>query len=384
MKKTVWLASWFPNENDPLVGDFIKRHAEAVSLFQPVHVIHVEKIKYGFKTIKTTDPLFTNLTYIVKYYSVWYLAGIERLYSYLYSLWLYHSLLKQYIKENGKPDLLHVHVTFRCGWVALYYKLVHKIPYIITEHNAGYMPLAKLYHKSAVNILNVLPLKLIIKNAATVTTVSKALLNALQQQFNLNNFQVIYNVVNTDIFFPGKATPENKKPVFLHISTLTPQKNPEQMFTAFALLRQQYNTNFTLCIVAPKKQHLIDICKELHIDDCIEWHAETSQQNIAGLMHHANALVLYSNFESFGCVNIEAMACGLPVIVSGLEVFKEYLQPNATAWFAEPGNPEQLALTMHEFLLAPKQPPQLIAQKAQAFSYQIIGEKFVQLYETIN
>jgi hypothetical protein len=44
MSKILWLASWFPNNNNPLVGDFIKRHAEAISLCQPVHVIHVERI----------------------------------------------------------------------------------------------------------------------------------------------------------------------------------------------------------------------------------------------------------------------------------------------------------------------------------------------------
>lgn len=384
MKKTVWLASWFPNENDPLVGDFIKRHAEAVSLLRPIHVIHVEKRKGTPETIETTDPIFTNLTCVIKYYSVWYLAGIERLYSYLYSLWLYHSLIKKFIKKNGKPAFLHIHVSLRCGWVALYYKLVHKIPYIITEHNAGFMPAAKLYNKEVVNYFNYLPLKFIFKNAFTVTTVSEALADALQQTFDLKKPEVVYNVVNTSIFFPPIQPYENRKPVFLHISTLTPQKNPEQMLAAFSILRRQYKTDFVLHIVGPQKPHLLRLCDELNINDCIQWHKETNQQNLASLMHQADALVLYSRFESFGCVNIEAMASGLHVIVSGLDVFKEYLQDGITACFAKPENPADLARVIHLFINTPRLSAKSIADHANTFNYKTIGEKFMQVYQRIN
>lgn len=384
MKKTVWLASWFPNENDPLVGDFIKRHAEAVSLLRPIHVIHVEKRKGISKIIETNDPIFTNLTCVIKYYSVLYLAGLERIFSYLCSLWLYHLLIKDFIKKNGKPGFLHIHVSLRCGWVALYYKLVHKIPYIITEHNAGFMPAAKQYKKTAVNYFNYLPLKFIFKNAFAVTTVSAALANALQQTFNIKKPEVIYNVVNTSIFFPPNKPYEHNKPVFLHISTLTPQKNPAQMLAAFSMLRQQHKTDFILQIVGPQRPHLLKLCLELNIDDCVQWHEETNQQNLATLMHQADALVLYSRFESFGCVNIEAMACGLPVIVSELDVFKEYLEDGVTARFAEPENPADLARVMHQFINTPRLSAKLIADHANIFSYQAIGEKFIQVYQRIN
>ena len=34
----LWLPSWYPNKLDPFDGDFIQRHAVAVSAFVPVHV----------------------------------------------------------------------------------------------------------------------------------------------------------------------------------------------------------------------------------------------------------------------------------------------------------------------------------------------------------
>ena len=40
-KKILWLCSWYPNKMEPFNGDFIKRHAEAVSLYEDVQVIYV-------------------------------------------------------------------------------------------------------------------------------------------------------------------------------------------------------------------------------------------------------------------------------------------------------------------------------------------------------
>jgi hypothetical protein len=45
--KLLWLASWYPNTLAPLSGDFLKRHAEAVSIYEDVHVIYVMRDPYG-------------------------------------------------------------------------------------------------------------------------------------------------------------------------------------------------------------------------------------------------------------------------------------------------------------------------------------------------
>ena len=42
-KKILWLASWYPNRNDPFDGDFIQRHARAAAIDHDIHVIHVSE-----------------------------------------------------------------------------------------------------------------------------------------------------------------------------------------------------------------------------------------------------------------------------------------------------------------------------------------------------
>jgi glycosyltransferase involved in cell wall biosynthesis len=388
MKRIVWLASWYPNDLDPLTGDFIKRHAQACSLYQPVDVIHVKKNDPANhqknRTTITTDASYPHLRETIIYYNVPALAGAERLFSYIYSLWRYHRAVKKYIQQHGKPHMLHVHVMLRCGLVALYYKWVHKMPYLVTEHYAGYMPEAKGYSKG-VTILNYIPLKCIIKNADVVMPVSSALAPALEKKFTLKKTVVVPNVVNTDIFYPVPGDKSSQPVTFLHISTLTPQKNAGQMLAGFALLKKQYGCAFELWVVSPPNVTFKRLASELQIGSEVRWLEETTQYNIALLMRQASALVLYSHFETFGCVNIEAMACGLPVIVSDLPVFREYLRQNITAWFAPSGDPAALAGILRDFIINVNAniDAGVIAHQAKRFDYYTVGKLIANQYEDV-
>jgi glycosyltransferase involved in cell wall biosynthesis len=381
MAGVVWLASWYPNRYDELTGDFIQRHAQACSLYTPVHVIHVKKSSdSNTQSTNNTSATYPNLTETIIYYKFINLGGIERIFSYLYSLWLYYRQVKSHIRQHGKPSYLHVHVMLRCGLVALYYKWLFSIPFIVTEHNSAYMPGAEKYAKG-ITWLNYLPLKLITAQANTVTCVSNALAQEIQKKFRVRQMVVIPNVVNTVVFNPPTNALGLPACTFLHISALTPQKNPGQMLQAFAQLKHHYHCPFNVWIVGPEAPALKQMAIALNLQDNITWLPETTQQTLAGYMQQASALVLYSRYETFGCVNIEAMACGLPVIASDIPVFREYLQQGITAWFAQPDNPGALAAILYEF--ATHQPninKKNIAEKAHAFSYAVIGKKIAGLY----
>ena len=60
-------------------------------------------------------------------------------------------------------------------------------------------------------------------------------------------------------------------------------------------------------------------------------------------MMAADALILYSRYETFGCVLIEANACGIPVIVSDIEVMHENVKAGVNGLFAENENFRKLA-----------------------------------------
>jgi hypothetical protein len=47
-KNILWLVSWYPNKLKPFDGDFIQRHAKAVSLFQTLQLFILKKMKLEF------------------------------------------------------------------------------------------------------------------------------------------------------------------------------------------------------------------------------------------------------------------------------------------------------------------------------------------------
>ena len=49
--KVLWLASWYPDEYEPTNGDFVQRHAKAVSQLINVDVIHVAQAGRKFNHI---------------------------------------------------------------------------------------------------------------------------------------------------------------------------------------------------------------------------------------------------------------------------------------------------------------------------------------------
>lgn len=153
------------------------------------------------------------------------------------------------------------------------------------------------------------------------------------------------------------------------------------MLQAFAQLKHNYHCPFNVWIVGPETLALKQLAITLNLQDNISWLPETTQQTLACYMQQASALVLYSRYETFGCVNIEALACGLPVIASDIPVFREYLQQGITAWFAQPDSPEALAKVLYEFATNQQNiNKKIIAEKAQAFSYAVIGKKIAEQY----
>jgi glycosyltransferase involved in cell wall biosynthesis len=93
---------------------------------------------------------------------------------------------------------------------------------------------------------------------------------------------------------------------------------------------------------------------------------------------------LYSSYETFGCVIIEANACGIPVIVSDIPVFHETVTEGINGTFAKKNNPQALAEKMIEVINARASfNSNSIAGTSSKYSYEKIGRQFSDWYNEI-
>ncbi len=315
MNKILWLASWYPNKTSPFNGDFIKRHAEAAALLTPVHVIFVVKDQEGIATKRCTIENFTrgNLTESIVYYNP-FKTGIrflDRLISLVTYLKIFRSLSLKFIEKEGRPVLVHVHVTMWAGLVALMLKRKCGLPFMITEHWTGYdkNALANFYNRGW--IFKELT-RVILRSADLVLPVSVQL-GTLINNIAAVKLIVVPNVVDTRYFTISKSAVAGCR--FIHVSSMNRQKNVEAILNTFSKLARRSN-NWRLIMIGPAGAGLIKFARKLGIENYLEWQGTLSYPAVAQALRQATAMVMFSRSENQPCVILEALCCGLPVISS--------------------------------------------------------------------
>ncbi|MEQ1797066.1 MAG: glycosyltransferase [Lacibacter sp.] len=383
--KVLWLCSWYPSKLFPYNGDFIKRHAEAVSLYDEVTVIHLVREAKDSITEKyfIEDTRKGNLREIIVYYysQEKKLPLLDKLVSFLKYRRIFKKIIWDYISLNGKPALVHVHTGMNAGAIAYWIKKEFSIPYVVSEHWTGFLTEAT----DNFNNLSFIHRSLwqrVLKESYGCIFVSEYLLGAMQKRFSFIQGIVIRNVVNTDIFFPVESG--NSSPLFIHISTLNDFKRPERILEAFQIVVKEF-PEAKLEIFGPEKKELVQKIEALNIKKNVNIFTEVPQIILAAHIKRADALVLYSNYETFGCVIIEANACGVPVIVSDIPVFHESVKEGVNGYFATNDNLGSLANTM---LLAINKKGTLSKQSmseytSNHYSYKVIGKKISDWYRDV-
>ncbi|MBL7700647.1 MAG: glycosyltransferase [Ferruginibacter sp.] len=383
--KVLWLASIYPSKLFPYDGDFIQRHAQAVSLFCNIEVLHVVKDEKGVVTqdVKEIVTTTNQLTERIIYYKPGTISirFVDRFLSSLKYKQLSRNAVKKYLSGNDKPAFLHLHIAMKAGLTAIWAKKKYKIPYLLTEHWGGYLDEAvpsindynSIYHYYWNRIIT---------GAKASTYVSAYLQKLIEKKYKIQNTVVIPNVVNTDIFYPAQKSPAEKIR-FIHVSTMVYQKNPEAILQALALLKTEFD--FEAYFYGPVTDAQIKLIEQLGLKQQVLLKGEVPQEELAKTMQQCDALILYSRFETFGCVLIEANACGVPVIVSDLKIFHEIVEEGVNGLFAEGEKPGALAEKIKEFVAVKNSfdKQTIAATAAEKYNYKKVGQQFFDLYNKL-
>lgn len=122
-----------------------------------------------------------------------------------------------------------------------------------------------------------------------------------------------------------------KKALFL--GRLYPVKGLDILLEAWSKIRPP---GWTLLVVGPDEaSHLADLrrlCNALHLRDCVEFHGAVSGVEKECVFSQAKLFILPSLSESFGMVVLEAMARGIPVMVSNAAPWPEVKARNLGWW----------------------------------------------------
>lgn len=161
-----------------------------------------------------------------------------------------------------------------------------------------------------------------------IVAVSEHTANIFKKAVNISNISVIPNGIDVKSI---KGEKENSKFRIGFVSHLSQHKGWERLLEAFIVLNRMYPNKFELVIAGAGNQNNEAKLKTKIFDENLEaevkylGYVPDASVNVIPLL---DVLVLPSLNEGFGLVVVEAMAQGIPAIVSSDGGMKEIIQDN--------------------------------------------------------
>lgn len=385
-KHILFLARWYPNREDPMLGLFVRNHAVAVAQFNRVSVLYVhavagakkkwELVTFNDETVKTCIVYYRTPKQTIPVITV-----VHKIFLFLRA---HKQGLKKVTELEGLPDLCHVNVLTRHGVVALFLKWRYKIPYIITEHWSRYLPIRNSYSGT----LRKLFTRLVVRKAGAVTTISKNLMKAMKfRELKNPNYQVIHNVVDTHLFKPVAKISSRPKIRMIHISCFEDQSK-----NISGLLRTLKNLtairNDWECVMVGDGMDFLKmkaLAVELGIDSSfLRFTGLLQGVELVKEIQQSDFLVMFSNYENIPVVINEAFACGKPVLATAVGGIPEVVSPDRGI-LVEAGNEQALLAQMEQMLntCSSYSSTDLRTYAVDMFSYECVGEKIDVIYQQV-
>jgi glycosyltransferase involved in cell wall biosynthesis len=396
-KRVLHLPKWYPHRYDDQDGDFVARHVAAIAAFGGTEgaVLFATVARGPQPTLIEAEEDFSGPVPTLRYYyraAPTGLAPLDKLLKLLLYFWCLlrgYRLLRQHW-GGQRPDVVHVHVLLRTGLFAWALQAVRGIPFIVTEHWTLYLP----ERAGGISWLRRVLTRAVVRRAAALHTVSDGLRQAMAALGFVNpRSVVIANVVDTNIFRPLAATAsdgDDAPSTLLHVSAFHDKvKNISGVLRVVARLRVQWpGLRLRIAGYGPDEKQLCAYAAELDLlaDGTVTFLGKLPHAAVAAEMAQATALVSFSRAETFGCVLLEARACGCPVVATRTGGVPELFVPeNAFGLLVNPGDEKGLENALASVLWAGRtfDAASLRADATARCAPAAVGQAFGELYRKV-
>ena len=336
--KILHVASWYPSEVHPSLGNFIARHVEAVAtaceveVWAPVPVrgsagsVVKMRDKNGMEMREVEGQTFT-VRRLYHEATRPQLVGVAR------------SVASAASKMEWTPDVVHLHVAYPAGSAAVAWAKKWGVPVVLTEHWTAYQDFG------AVPWWRRRVIRDVVNRVDAVCPVSADLGEAMAAAVSgMGLVHVVPNVVDTARFKPAEEETLAGVPVgatrrrleghamerLLHVSSMNDdQKNITGLLEALSPLFKA-NPALQITFVGGEQARLDghrSWVEAQGLEGRIVFTGPLGTDEVVKHMQTHDVLVLNSRRENFPCVIAEAWACGIPVMSTDVGGIREHLPP---------------------------------------------------------
>jgi len=267
--------------------------------------------------------------------------------------------------RNVDAQVAHCH-TWYTHFGGILAKLNYGIPLVITVHSLEPLRPWKREQLGGGYDFSLWVEQTALEMADAVICVSKETKRDVERLFDIapERLHVIYNGIDLDEYQPAASNAalerfgiDSSKPYLLFVGRITRQKGIIHLVNAIKSMDPGFQV--VLCAGAPDTPEIAAEMKKA-VNEAqaarggIIWIEEmVDVKTKIELYTHAGVFVCPSIYEPFGIINLEAMACGTPVVASAVGGIKEVVVDAETGFLVpvaqmtespfEPLNPDQFA-----------------------------------------
>ncbi|KAF5084122.1 MAG: glycosyltransferase family 4 protein [Methanoculleus marisnigri] len=297
----------------------------------------------------------------------------------------YYGTIENRLQESkAHPDIIHAHFVWPNGFVGAKLKGECGIPFVVTAH--GYdiydLPFRDAEWKERIEA--------ILNAAEVVITVSNSNRECIKKLDVTTPVEVIPNGFRHDQFRPMQmemcrrslGLPVERK-IILSVGNLVDVKGHTYLIDAMSeVVRKRKDV---LCLIVGRgelKHRLEKKVSSLGLEQHVRLVGGKPHNEIPLWMNASDIFVLPSLRESFGVVQIEAMACGKPVVATRNGGSEEIVTPDDTGLLCAAEDPRSLAESIVRALDMPWD-AEAITNGTGFYSWEAVGNKFLQIYSSV-
>jgi glycosyltransferase involved in cell wall biosynthesis len=156
---------------------------------------------------------------------------------------------------------------------------------------------------------------------------------------------LIPNGVDLDVFQPGDPIPDEGALRLICVARLIERKGQHHLIRVIESLQQQgLDLELELVGTGDEEGKYKDLAKQLGISDRVKFLGYVPRQDIPALYRKAHVFVLPSFNEGMSVSTLEAMASGLPVVVTNTGGTEELVHDRVNGYVFEWGDTEALSI----------------------------------------